>query len=198
MTIAAIIPAAGRSSRFDGGNKLLTSIKGEPLVRHVLLEVAKAPVSDIVLVTGPDAVDVMRAAGEGPWRIAVNRDAGEGMASSIRSGIAALAADAEGALIVPADMPLMSASLVASVIGAFRTGGARCITFPVSTGRQHGHPVLWPRSYFVRLSHIHGDAGGKALIASAPQDCLPVRCDDAGAFIDIDTQADLETLRHRF
>lgn len=196
MTIAALVLAAGRSSRFEGGNKLTLPISGDPLVRHVLNEVSKAPVSEVILVAAPGDADVIRAAGEGSWRIAINREAETGIASSIRCGISELAADVDGALIVLADMPAMTAPLITKIIAAFRADGQRRITFPLGAGGRQGHPVLWPKSSFADLLQLNGDKGGKQLIAAAGASVLSVPVDDDAAFIDIDTPADLAAFRN--
>lgn len=196
MTIAAVVLAAGRSTRFAVANKLLAPIKGEPLVRQVLLQLSKAPVGDIILVVNPASADVIAAAGEGPWRTILNPEADEGMAASIRHGIAALEPDCQGAMIVPGDMPLITSSLIAQVISEFRAYGQTHIACPQSPSGQRGHPVIWPSAYFTRLKSLRGDSGGKKLIEAA-SDLVTVRVDDDSAFFDIDTQDDLEAFRTR-
>jgi len=59
------------------------------LLRRVLNEVEQAPVSGIVVVVAPEATDVIRAIGEGNWRVVVAGDAAEGLSASLRAGIGA-------------------------------------------------------------------------------------------------------------
>lgn len=197
MTVAAIILAAGRSERFAGGNKLLAPIGGEPLLRRVLNEVEQAPVSGIVVVVAPEATDVIRAIGEGNWRVAVAGDAAEGLSASLRAGIGALGPETDGALILLGDMPDVDHTLITRLIAAFRTDGQVRITCPVHRDGRRGNPVLWPRAYFSRLAALSGDTGGKALIEANAADVLAVRVDDEAAFTDVDTVHDLDALRGR-
>lgn len=191
MTVAAIILAAGQSKRFANGNKLLASVDGVPLLRRVLNEVEKAPVSGIVVVVAPGASDVIRAAGDGTWRVTVAADAAQGLSASLRAGIGALPPEADGALVVLGDMPDVEHTLIARLIAGFRADGQRRITCPVDKDGRRGNPVLWPKAYFARLSALTGDVGGKALIETNAANVLAVHVDGEAAFTDIDTQDDL-------
>lgn len=191
MQIAAIVMAAGRSSRFEGGNKLLASIDGVPLVRHVLTAVEASPVTDVVLVVAPQAHGVVDAAGPGRWRTIINEHAENGLASSLRAGIAALPETTDGALVVLADMPGVSAYLIARVMSAFTAEGGSVIVYPADDAGRQGHPVLWPKRLFPELLALEGDTGGKTLLQKHKAISRPVAASGADAFLDIDTDADL-------
>lgn len=192
MTLAAIVLAAGRSSRFENGNKLLARVGDDTLVRQVLKEVAASTVDDIVLVVSGDGNDVAANAGAGRWQIIHNLEADSGLASSIRCGMTAIPPGTTGALILLADMPGVGTDLIDRVIAAFRDDGERRITFPCRSDGRRGHPVLWPRAYFPQLCELQGDKGGKDIIDAALPDTLAMKTEDDGAFIDIDTRADLQ------
>ena len=192
MTIAAIILAAGRSSRFERGQKLLADIGGVPLIRRVCTTVASTSVSDIVLVTAAAGQGIVVTAGDGRWRNVVNADAHAGLSSSLQTGLRNLNAATSGALIVLADMPGLSAALIDSVCATFISGGGTGIVYPEDHDGRQGHPVIWPRSLFPQLMELSGDTGGKTLLDAHRELCRPVRIDAPGAFIDIDTVADLQ------
>ena len=192
MKIAAVILAAGRSSRFEDGHKLLAEIDGVPIVRRVALALAQSRVDDIILVTGANADDVLAAAAPGRWRSVVNPNATEGLSSSLSLGIQSLDATADGALVALADMPGISTKLVDALLAAFTQGAGNSIVFPVASDSRRGHPVIWPRALFPALKNLSGDTGGKSLLAGHCELWRPVACDDAGAFADIDTRADLD------
>ena len=195
MQIAAIVLAAGRSSRFNGGNKLLAKIDEVPLVRRALTEVAASAVTDILLVVAPGAHDVVEAAGPGRWRTIINEHAHEGLASSLRAGISALPGTTDGALVVLADMPGVRADLIARVMAAFTAEGGEVIVYPADDAGRQGHPVLWPKQLFPELLALEGDAGGKSLLQKHQVISRTVRVSGADAFFDIDTQADLARLK---
>lgn len=195
MQIAAIVLAAGRSSRFKDGNKLLTQIDGMPLVRRALTEVNASAVTDILLVVAPGAHDVVKAAGPGRWRTIINVHAHEGLASSLRAGISALPGTTDGALVVLADMPGVRADLIARVMAAFTAEGGEVIVHPADDAGRQGHPVLWPRRLFPELLALEGDAGGKSLLQKHQALSRAVLVTGTSAFFDIDTQADLARLK---
>ncbi len=192
MTIAAVVLAAGQSSRF-GSNKLLIDIDGQPLMQRLLEEIAASNI-DETLVVAPNAdCDVTNAVGSGQTScsVVVNPASAAGLSSSIRCGIEALRPGTSAAMIVLADMPGVTAGLIDTIIAAFRDDGKRRITMPVRSDGRRGHPVLWPASYFDTLRQLNGDSGGRRIIEAAQNDVLGVPCEDRGAFLDIDTPQDL-------
>lgn len=189
--VSAIILAAGRSSRFAGGNKLLAEIDGIPIVRRVALQVAASPVNDIILVTGAYDGAVAAAAGAGRWRHIVNPDAPQGLSSSLKAGLVAAGTGTDGALVVLADMPAVSAALIAKLCAAFDAGGGDKIVYPRNVEEMQGNPVLWPRALFADLMQLEGDSGGKKLLNQYTQLCQPLDVSGDDAFTDIDTRADL-------
>lgn len=189
--IAAIVLAAGRSSRFNDGNKLLAEIDGMPLVRRVLTAIEAVAVTDIVLVVSADGHNVVEAAGPGRWRSVVCHDAHKGLAWSLRAGIAALPETIDGALVILADMPGISPDLIARVIAPFSDQRGGVIVHPVDSNGRQGNPVLWPMSLFPELLALEGDTGGKMLLQKYKAISRTVPVVGTGAFLDIDTQSDL-------
>lgn len=197
MNIAAIIVAAGRSSRFGDGDKLLAEFRGTPLIRHAAAAVAASQVADAVLVVGPHSDAIVAAAGQGPWRVAINEDPDWGLSGSIRTGIAALDKSIDGAMIVLGDMPFVTAALIAKLSEVFVTNHGRRIVVPVTRDGRQTNPVLWPRALFPELMRLTGDSGAKAVLVAKPDLQAPVTVEDDIAAFDIDTRADLEQLAAR-
>ncbi len=191
MKIAAVIVAAGRSSRFFSGNKLLAEIDRKPVIRHVISAVDAAPVDDIVLVTAPGGDAVLAAAGAGRWRSVVNADAKTGMSSSIRAGLSSLDAATDGAFIVLADMPRITTALIEELRAAFLSANGKSIVFPQTLAGRQGNPVLWPRTLFAELLKLEGDVGAKSLLSRHTDRHCPVFVHGDAALFDIDTAADL-------
>lgn len=197
MKIGAVLLAAGRSKRFGESDKLLALIDGVPLVRRALAALEASVASDIVVVTLPGADRLIEAAGRGRWRFIENGDADSGMASSLRVGLANIDAACAGALIALADMPMLSAAIVDDVCAAFANCNGEAIVFPESPDGRQGHPVLWPRAHFERLSALDGDQGGKSVLLAHREAWHPVPIAADAAFIDIDTPADLKSATQR-
>jgi molybdenum cofactor cytidylyltransferase len=196
VKISAAILAAGRSSRFEDGHKLLAEIAGIPVVRIVCETLAASRADDILLVTSKADGPVANAAGNGRWRVVENQTADDGLSTSLRVAVQNTAPDADGLLITLADMPGITTPLIDALISAFAADRG-AIVFPVSAGGRRGHPILWPKSLFPDLANVSGDSGGKAILAGHPSLWRPVKCENEGAFADIDTRADLAEFRAR-
>ncbi|MFT3733360.1 MAG: nucleotidyltransferase family protein [Hyphomicrobium sp.] len=191
MTVAAIILAAGQSSRFEDGHKLLAAIDGIPIVRRVCSALAASNVGETILVTADRDGAVAAAAGAGRWRIVGNPDARDGLSTSLRVGLENIGRDVDGALIALGDMPGITTGLANELLAAFDSHRS-AIVFPLASNGRRGHPVIWPKHLFATLAAMRGDSGGKSLLAEHKELWLPVPCDDEGAFADIDTRDDLQ------
>jgi molybdenum cofactor cytidylyltransferase len=120
-----------------------------------------------------------------------NPDFAAGLASSVKSGIAAVPANADGAVVCLGDMPLIDAHLIDRLIDAFAPDRGHLIAVPVSDNKR-GNPVLWSRRFFNELMTLDGDVGARHLIAKHSETVVEVAVEGHGAFLDIDTPQALE------
>ena len=192
--VAAIILAAGRSTRMGGPNKLLAELGGKPLVRIVTEQALASKARGVIVVTGHQADEVRKALRGLKVTFTHNPDFAEGLAGSVKSGIAAVPADADGAVICLGDMPLIDAHLIDRLIEAFTPDRGNLIAVPVSDGRR-GNPVLWSRRFFRELMALDGDIGARHLIIRHGEAVAEVAVEGHGAFLDIDTPQALEAAR---
>jgi molybdenum cofactor cytidylyltransferase len=193
--IAAVVLAAGASSRFGTENKLLAPVADKPLVERVVREVLRGPVGEVVVVTGCQHAAVERALAELPVLVTHNADWQAGMGSSIAAGVRALEAGTDAAFIVPGDMPFLRADLLSTLAAALQDGGRTTIVYPATTEGEQRNPVLWPSRFFAQLCALTGREGAKRLLRQLQGDTHAVIVADATAFADIDTPADLESAR---
>src|SRR3954451_23383398 len=104
--LEAVVLAAGSARRFGGG-KLTAPWRDGVLLDGALAAAFAAPVRSVTVVTGADAAAVeaaarafaSRAGAAERLRIVDARDHAEGLAASLRAGIASLPLDADGAFI---------------------------------------------------------------------------------------------------
>jgi len=191
QALEAIVLAAGMGARFGGG-KLLAPWETGVVLDGALAAALAAPVRRVVVVTGHEAERVeaaVRAFSRDP-RIHLRRaaDYAEGMAASLRCGIAALAPDADGAFVFLADMPRVPAH-VATALAAALAGGAVAAA-PLFDGRR-GHPVLFGRTLFAELLALRGDAGAREVFARHAAHVAFIRTWDDGVLFDVDAPDDL-------
>jgi molybdenum cofactor cytidylyltransferase len=194
--IAAIILAAGRSTRMGGPNKLLAELGGKALVRIVTEQALASKASGVIVVTGHQADEVRKALRGLEVTFAHNPDFAEGLASSVKTGIATVSANADGAVICLGDMPLIDAHLIDRLIEAYAPDRGNLIAVPVSDGRR-GNPVLWSRRFFHELMTLDGDIGARHLVNRHSEAVAEVPVEGHGAFLDIDTPQALEAARQR-
>jgi molybdenum cofactor cytidylyltransferase len=189
--VAAIILAAGRSTRMGGPNKLLAELGGKALVRIVTEQALASKAKDVIVVTGHQAEQVEKALQGLKVKFVRNPDFASGLASSVKAGIAAAPENADGAVVCLGDMPLIDAHLIDRLIEAFAPDRGNLIAVPVSDGRR-GNPVLWSRRFFNELMTLDGDIGARHLIAKHGEAVAEVPVEGHGAFLDIDTPQALE------
>ena len=195
--IAAVLLAAGRSTRMGGPNKLLEEINGKALVRHVAEHVLASRAKPVIVVTGHQKERVERALAGLPVTFAHNPDFAEGLSTSLKAGIAAVAADAadaDGAIVCLGDMPQVSAKLIDRLIAVFDPERGALVVIPTILGKR-GNPVLWSRRFFPDLAAVEGDVGARHLIGGYAEAVAEVPLDDAGALTDVDTPEALTAVR---
>jgi len=193
-SVAALVLAAGRGTRMGGPNKLLADLNGKPLVRIVAEHLLKSKASSVTVVTGHQAAEVEKALRGLNVTFVYNPDYPDGIASSVKSGIAAVPRDADGAVVCLGDMPLIDTKLIDRLIDAFAPDRGHLIAAPVSEGRR-GNPVLWSRRFFPELMMLDGDIGARELILKHAEVVADVPVEGRGAFLDIDTPQALEEAR---
>jgi len=192
--VAAIILAAGRSTRMGGPNKLLAELEGKKLVRIATEQALASKASEVIVVTGHQAELVEQALAGLKVKFVRNPDFAGGLASSVKAGISAVPANADGAIVCLGDMPLIDANLIDRLIGSFAPDRGNLIVVPVADGRR-GNPVLWSRRFFAELMTLDGDIGARHLIAKHGEAVAEVPVEGNGAFLDIDTPQALEAAR---
>jgi molybdenum cofactor cytidylyltransferase len=176
-------------------NKLLMAWQGEALVRRAFSAAHDAGIDEIIIVAPARDDDVIHAVSDLPVRIVENTDHVEGIASSIRAGIGAVAPTCAGALILLADMPLIAARHVVQLVAAFAAANSgSVIVVPYHAG-QRGNPVLWGRDHFGELMQLRGDVGARALLERCGDRVVRVESPDDAVLVDVDSPQDWARLR---
>ena len=188
---AAIILAAGEAARF-GGAKLAAALYGRPLAQHAIDAACSSRAIACFLIIGANAESLLASVDTRRCAVVVNRRWREGIAASIRAGVAA-AAPFDACFFVLADQPRVTTADLNRLIEASErhpTGIAA-----LRAGATWGAPVLFPRRDFAALERLRGDAGAKILAARRKDRLRFVKAQDERAFDDIDTKDDLKRMR---
>ncbi len=189
--VAAIVLAAGSSSRMRT-NKMLADFRGQPMVRASVANIVASSVSRVVVVTGHEQGKVESVLADLPVQSVHNPFFADGLSTSLRCGLQAVADDADAVIICLADMPLVQPALIDKLIAAFNPTEHRSIIVPTHKG-QLGNPVLWGREHFVRLMALEGDRGARQLVTQFKSDAVEIDAGSDAVLRDADTP---EALAH--
>jgi molybdenum cofactor cytidylyltransferase len=140
-----------------------------------------------MVVTGHQRERVEAALAGLPVKLVHNPDFADGLGTSVRAGIAAVPASADGAVICLGDMPQVDAELINRLIAAFAPEQGALAVIPTLSGKR-GNPVLWSRRFFPDLMALEGDIGARNLIGRYGEAVIEVPVTGKAALTDIDTQ----------
>ncbi|WMS44259.1 molybdopterin-binding/glycosyltransferase family 2 protein [Acuticoccus sp. MNP-M23] len=189
---AAIVLAAGRSTRMGVANKLLEEVSGKPMVVHVVEAALGSRATRVVVVTGHEAARVEAALADCNVTFVYNGAFADGLSTSLRAGLEALPGETDAALILLGDMPLVTAEDCTRVLGGLEREGA--LIAMATDGGGRGNPVAWSSRLFPELRATEGDAGGRALMSRYADRVVDVEIGRA-AGTDADTPQALAALR---
>jgi molybdenum cofactor cytidylyltransferase len=192
--VAAVVLAAGRSTRMGAVNKMLAEIGGKPLVRIAAEQALASRAKPVIVVTGHERERVEAALAGLSVRFVHNPDYADGLGTSLKAGIAAVPEDADGAIVCLGDMPQVDAALIDKLIAAFDPERGALVVVP-SIDARRGNPVVWSRRFFHDLMSIDGDIGARHLISSYAEAVAEVPVVGAGALTDVDTPESLSAVK---
>ncbi len=193
MSIAAIILAAGRSTRM-GSNKLLEELDGKALVRHVADAALGSIARSVWVVTGHEGESVRARLDGLGVRFVHNPDFALGLSTSLKAGVMALPAEAKGVVVLLGDMPRVTSEVINFVIQAFEAQPQAIAAVPVYQG-EWGNPVLLSRSLFGAVAALQGDAGARKLLNGRAGEVFEVPVSNDAVLIDLDTPEALARAR---
>ena len=176
-----LLLAAGHSSRMRGSDKMLEEIDGAPLLRVMARRATRAGVP-VRVVLGPDQ-PARRAALDGLAVEIVESADTDGMAASIRAGVAGLSGPV---LVALADMPEITAQDLYLMVSLGAQARGAILRAAAADGRP-GNPVLFPADLLPQLAQLTGDQGARAILQAegARVHLLPLAGERA--LIDLDT-----------
>ena len=188
--LAAVVLAAGLSSRFGPRDKLLHPYRGRPLLEWTLRAVAAAGLVDCVVVIGPQETDKAALVAAHGLRAIENPTPELGMAVSLGCGVRALREKVDGIFICLGDMPAITRAHLLQLAARFEALDDDAILAPTYQ-QQRGHPVLFGAAQRAALSAITGDQGAREVVAAAGARLVLHDLQDAAVVRDIDTLLDL-------
>ncbi len=196
LRIGAVLLAAGEGRRMGGVPKPLIRLQGVPLISRHLVALSGAGIDEVVVVTG-----YARAAIEEQLRsfvvtLAHNDAYAAGQQGSVRVGLAALSGAFDAVVVMPADLPLIGASDLTELIGAFKKRPAGHVVVPIVGGRR-GNPIILDEAALERILSSDTNLGCRHLIERHPELVHAYETANSRFVTDLDTVEDVEQLAQR-
>jgi molybdenum cofactor cytidylyltransferase len=196
MTVGAVVTAAGAGSRLGGRPKALLELGGVPLVLRQLVALSGAGVDEVVVVLGHHADAVEAAVQAFPITLVHNPSPDDGLASSVRAGLAALSPQLDAVIVAPADQPLIGAEDISALIGAYKRRGDAAMVVPrvggTGGGAEPGNPLIFDAALRAEWLAGAADLACRRWRAQHPGRVRWFDTDNRHYLVDIDTPDDLE------
>ena len=186
--VAAVVLAAGSSTRM-GRNKLLLEVGGETLVRRTARSAVEAGLDEVVVVLGHEEPRIRAELLGLACTLVVNPDHAEGAGTSLRTGVRHVSARADALVVVLADMPFVTAEMIAALAERHRDTRAPLVTSHY--GGVQAPPTLYDRALFEELLQVPADGGAKPVVLRHQGDAVAVTWPKS-ALRDIDAPGDYE------
>ena len=195
--IAAVVLAAGQSTRMAPHNKLLIADRtGKPMIARVVDNVLASQARPVLVVTGHRGEDIRATLSGRPVTFVDAPDHAAGLSASLKAGIAALPAEVAAVLVCLGDMPLVTGRVLDRILAAYDPDEGRAIVLPTHQGHA-GNPVLWDRAFFAEILSLSGDTGARGLLKRHEEQVAEVEAGDDSVLRDFDTVDSLATLPAR-
>jgi molybdenum cofactor cytidylyltransferase len=187
-----VILAAGSSSRL-GQPKQLMKFKNRPLLQNIIDRSQVFPFGSKVLILGAHHEKIKKNINTGEFKVFINEEWKEGIASSIRKGVRCsleITPDLEHILFVLSDQPFVTNELLLELMDTHIQQGKTI------TGCRYnntiGVPAIFSKHLFQELSLLEGDSGAKVLIKKYADQVADISFDHGS--VDVDKPEDYTKL----
>lgn len=187
--LAAIIPAAGLSSRMGRFKPLLPLGEGTVLSRCVA-PFQENRIDRVIVVTGKNRDEVSSEAARAGAVSVHNERFEQGMFSSVLVGVGALPPEVSAFFLLPADMPLIRPETISRLADEYRRT-APAILYPSFLG-ERGHPPIIGRQLLRDILRHDGAGGLRAVLQRHEAAALDLDVADSGTLLDLDHPEDYE------
>ncbi len=184
--LVSLILAGGESKRM-GFPKLTLEYQGQTLLA-LAINKAKAITDEVFVIVGAYETQYTPVAQQAGATVLHNPDWSEGLASSLRVGVAALNDPVKAALVMLPDQPFVSRQHLQLLLTTWQATHADLV-FSRYQGIL-GAPCVLAKTCFPGVSDLRGDKGARGLITSSTITAEVALTD----FVDIDTPDELEVL----
>lgn len=193
--IAAIVLAAGLSSRMEGGFKPLLPLGESTVLERAVTLFQRAGVMDVRVVSGHRSEELRPVVARSGCQLVVNPDYLDGMFTSVIAGIASLKNEIDAFFVLPVDLALVRPATIERLLVASHNSNAK-VFYPVFMGMR-GHPPLIAGRLSAEIAAWQGKGGLQGALAKYEEDALEVEVADELILRDMDTPDDYTVLKQR-
>lgn len=179
---SVVLLAAGLSRRYGAVGKLVANYRGKPLALHLARTLAEFAFERRIAVCRSGDDDLASLLQAENFEVVRNADPARGQSSSLALGVSA-AGNPEALLVCLADMPLVTASHIRTLIAQADADGM--MGSSETDGGPPMPPAVFGRAYLQQLQQLQGDKGARELLRNAKSLIAP-----AGTLADFDTAED--------
>ncbi len=188
--VSCVVLAAGSSKRM-GSDKLALELGGKTVLEHTVESACKSGAIEVVIVIRPEDTWVTNLFPSEKVKVVSNHCYRQGIASSIKVGIAASGNLTQGIIFALGDQPLIPASVYCALIERY-CANLSLVTWPVYCGKR-GNPVLFDRRTWPLLMKLEGDRGGSQIFPLLPkEEICAVELSFPQVLFDLDTPHDYQ------
>ncbi|WP_437395255.1 nucleotidyltransferase family protein [Flagellimonas lutimaris] len=191
--IAVVVLAAGGSSRL-GRPKQLVEFKGNTLLEHTMAKVDMLGFQTKILVLGANQDKIQQRISSDGFKVVVNPNWEQGMASSIKIGLEAALAEENGlehVLFLVSDQPFLERANLIQLVHTQLTKNPKA-TYS-KYGDNIGVPAIFGKAAFPLLMQLEGDEGAKKLTLLEDFNFCTETFKNGG--FDVDTEEDVQQLK---
>lgn len=198
IRIWGLIPAAGMSRRM-GTTKQTLPFRGSTVTGWVAQTMLDATLDGVIVVTRTELRLALNLPDDPRLTLVFNDDRESEMIDSIRLGVKRIDNAArprgakrsqDGVLVVPGDMPTVSAEACRRCMGVYRCNPDRIVI--ATFDGQRGHPMVFPLAMHRSLDRLRG--GLKELVRQCSDCVTEVAMNDATVLQDMDTAEDYRNI----
>jgi len=172
-----------------GRNKLLLQLEGRSVLRRAVDTALASGLDPVLVVVGHQREHAEAELRGVRCRLVANPDYQNGVNTSLRTGIRAVPEGCPAAVVMLADMPLVTEAMLRTLLEQYRGGSA-----PLVVSSYEGvdaPPILYDRALFDELRVLEGEGCGKKVVKRHSEEALRIRW-PAMALTDLDLPADVE------
>lgn len=194
--IGAIVLAGGMSTRMGQPKVLLPWSNGKTIIEHIIEQLIRSRVDQIVVVTGPTHDEVKALLKPMGVKVSYNRSYRTGeMLSSLKTGLRAMPDHIAATMIVLGDQPRLQPKVIYKVMKAYAEGEGHLIA--PSFQMRRGHPILVSRRYWPEFFNLPRTGSPRDVINAHQDEIHYINVETDSVLRDVDTPDDYDQERKR-